>query len=125
MTMFEERERAFERKFVHEEELRFRAAARRNAQLAHWTAERMGLPGPDREAYARYMVDLGAWFGDERVRQRVLHDLAQAEVAVSEHRVRRMMDDWLAAALSEDRAGAAAPDSPTRAARSSVEAGVG
>ncbi|GEO19129.1 DUF1476 domain-containing protein [Microvirga aerophila] len=53
MTMFDERERAFENLFVHEEELRFLALARRNQLFARWAAEQMGLRGPQLNEYVR------------------------------------------------------------------------
>ena len=53
MTLFDERERAFENLFAHEEELRFRALARRNNLLARWAAEQLDLRRSERHAYIR------------------------------------------------------------------------
>ncbi len=53
MTMFDERERAFENFFAHEEDLRFFALARRNQLFARWAAEQLGLRGADYHAYVR------------------------------------------------------------------------
>ncbi len=96
MSLFEERERAFERLFVHEEETRFRAAARRDRRLAQWASRRMDHGMADADSYANFIVRLGAYFGDAGVCERILHDLDAAGVAVSEHRLRRLMDEWLA-----------------------------
>ncbi|MHA6344126.1 DUF1476 domain-containing protein [Roseivivax sp. CAU 1761] len=56
MTTFDERERAFEAKFAHDEEMRFRAAARGYRLLGLWAAERKGLSGAEADAYARELV---------------------------------------------------------------------
>ena len=101
MTLFEDREQAFERLFVHREELRFRASARRNRRLAEWAAQRMKTPAEDVRAYAEFIVRLGAYFGDDGVRTRILHDLEKAGSPVSEHRIRRIMSEWLSQCLPE------------------------
>ena len=56
MTTFDKREEGFEKKFAHDEELRFKANARRNKLLGHWAAEKLGLTGADAEAYAKEVV---------------------------------------------------------------------
>lgn len=101
MTLFEQREQAFERLFVNQEEMRFRAQARRNRKLAEWATERMDAPPEDREAYVSFIVRLGAWFGEEGVRERILHDLQRAGNPVSQHRLSRMMDELLADSFVE------------------------
>ena len=53
MTTFDKREEGFEKKFAHDEELRFKANARRNKMLGLWAAEKLGLTGADAEAYAK------------------------------------------------------------------------
>jgi len=57
MTIFDEQERAFENLFAHEEELRFRALARRNQLFAGWAAEQLGLRGSEFRAYVRSFVE--------------------------------------------------------------------
>ena len=95
MSLFEQREQAFERLFVNNEEARFRAQARRNRKLAEWASDRMNAPPEDREAYVSFIVRLGAWFGEDGVRERILHDLQRAGNPVSQHRLSRMMDELL------------------------------
>lgn len=56
MTTFNDREKAFESKFAHDEEMRFRAYARRNKLLGLWAAELLGKTGADAEAYAMEVV---------------------------------------------------------------------
>jgi hypothetical protein len=52
MTTFEDREKGYERKFAHDQELKFRATARRNKMLGLWAAEQLGLSGEEAQAYA-------------------------------------------------------------------------
>jgi hypothetical protein len=57
MTLFDERERAFESLFVHEEEMRFRALAKRNQLFARWAADKLNLGGSEAQDYVRSFVD--------------------------------------------------------------------
>jgi hypothetical protein len=57
MSGFDERERNYEKKFERDQELAFKAKARRNKLLALWVAEKLGLSGADAEAYARGIVE--------------------------------------------------------------------
>jgi hypothetical protein len=50
-TTFDEREKALEAKYVHDEELKFLALARRDKLFALWAVGRLGLSGPDRDAF--------------------------------------------------------------------------
>ena len=86
MTTFDERERGFENKFVHDEELLFRFYARRNKLLGRWAASLLGKDGDERDAYAREVVlaDLAEvdHENDERdayAREVVLADLAEVD----------------------------------------------
>ena len=77
MTTFDNRENAFENKFAHDEELRFKAVARRNKLLGLWAAELMGITGEAAAEYAKSVVM--ADFeepGDEDVIRKVAKDLA-------------------------------------------------
>src|SRR6516164_4407438 len=56
MTTFDKREEGFEKKFAHDEELRFKATARRNKLIGLWAAEKLGLTGADAENYAKSVV---------------------------------------------------------------------
>ncbi|MFU1476393.1 DUF1476 domain-containing protein [Roseovarius sp. C7] len=56
MTTFDDREKAFETKYAHDQEMQFRAEARRNKLLGLWAAELMGKSGDDADAYAREVV---------------------------------------------------------------------
>ena len=56
MTTFDKREEGFEQQFAHDEELKFKATARRDKLLGLWAAEKLGLTGPAAEAYAKEVV---------------------------------------------------------------------
>ena len=102
MTTFDDREKGFERKFAHDEELKFRATARRNKLLGLWAAEKLGLTGDEAQAYAREIVkaDL-AEPGEEDVFRKVRSDFDAKGIAESDHQIRRMMGDLMAAAVSQ------------------------
>ena len=102
MTTFEDREKGFERKFAHDEELKFRATARRNKLLGLWAADKLGLTGDEAQAYAREIVkaDL-AEPGEEDVFRKVRSDFDAKGVAESDHQIRRMMGELMAAAVSQ------------------------
>ena len=102
MSGLDKREEGFENKFAHDEELRFKANARRNKMLGAWAAEKLGLSGDAAEAYAKSV--LLADFeepGDEDVYRKVKADLDEAKVDVSEHQLRREMADLMDKAVHE------------------------
>lgn len=102
MSDFSDRQKAFERKFAHDEELRFKATARRNRLLGLWAAEKLGKTGDDADAYAREVV--AADFeevGDDDVLRKVKADFDAAGVVQSEHQVRRTMDELMAEAIEQ------------------------
>jgi hypothetical protein len=89
MTTFDEREKGQERKFQHEQELAFRAKARRNKLLGLWVAERLGLTGDAAEAYARELVAMDVQkHGDDLLIEKVAGDLAKKGVNLDAARVR-------------------------------------
>ncbi len=95
MTTFDQRERAFENKFVQDESLLFTAMAWRNKRLALWAAERMRLPEPEALEYAARLLRIGAAQGDEGVFATIRDDLEHARAPISDHRLRRQMDELL------------------------------
>ena len=104
MTTFDRREESFEKKYAHDEELRFRATARRNKRLAAWAAEKLGKA--DADAYFKEVMaaDLTE-AGDADVIRKLAADFAAAGVQQSEHQIQRTMDEFLAAAVEEIKAG--------------------
>ena len=75
MTTFDERERDFEARYKHDQELQFKVKARRNRLLGLWAAERMGLSGDAAQAYAKQVVEVELHGGDKRVVEKVCTDL--------------------------------------------------
>ena len=88
MTTFDDRERAFETKFAHDEEMKFRIAARRNKLLGQWAARQMGLTEAEADSYARDVVRADfEEAGDHDVIRKVLGDLTSAGVDCDETQV--------------------------------------
>jgi hypothetical protein len=102
MSSMKDREEGFERKFAFDEELRFKASARRNKALGMWAAEKLGKSGSDAEAYARQVVvaDIEE-AGDHDVFRKIRKDFDEAGVDQSDHQIRRTMDDLMAQAIEE------------------------
>jgi len=93
MTTFDDRERAEEAKFAHDEEMLFRIIARRNRLLGQWAAEKMSLSPEETDSYSKSVVQ--AEFedaGDEDVIRKLLGDLVSAGVDVNETDVRAAME---------------------------------
>ena len=102
MTTFNDREKGFERKFAHDEELKFRATARRNKLLGLWAAEQLGLSGDEAQAYAREVVKADLVEpGEEDVFRKVRSDFDAKGVDQSDHQIRRMMSDLMAEAVTQ------------------------
>ena len=88
MTTFDDRERAFEAKFAHDDELRFRVIARRNRLLGEWAARQMGLSDAETESYAKDVVRADfEEAGDQDVIRKVVGDLTTAGVETSDEAV--------------------------------------
>jgi hypothetical protein len=105
MAGMDDRKDAFEKKFAHDEELLFKATARRNKMLGLWAAEKLGKAGADAEAYAKtvIMADFEE-AGDDDVLRKIRTDLAAGNVEQSDHQIRRTMDELMAKAVEEIRA---------------------
>lgn len=102
MTNFEDREKGFERKFAHDEELKFKATARRNRLLGLWAAEQMGVTGDAAQAYAREVIkaDL-AEPGEEDLFRKIRGDFDAKGVGQSDLEIRRKMADLMGETLSQ------------------------
>ena len=105
MSTFDKREEGFEKKFAHDEELRFKATARRNKLLGLWAAGKLGKTGDDAEAYAKSVVmsDFEE-AGDNDVLRKVKADFDAAGVDQSEHQIRRTMDELMTEAINQIKA---------------------
>lgn len=105
MSTFDKREEGFEAKFALDETLRFKANARRNRALGLWAAEKLGLSGDEATAYAKTVMEADLEeAGDDDVYRKVKADLDAKAVDVSEHRLRRTMDELLATAVASIKA---------------------
>lgn len=102
MSQFDDRKKAFEDKFAHDKETGFKIAARRNKLLGLWAAQQMGLGGEAAQNYAKSVVEADfERAGDEDVFQKVQADLKARKIDVSEHRLRKRMDELLAEARAQ------------------------
>ncbi|KZM47420.1 DUF1476 domain-containing protein [Labrenzia sp. OB1] len=102
MSTFDKREQGFENKFAHDEELRFKATARRNKLLGLWAAELLGHAGDKAEDYAKEVVR--ADFeepGDEDVFRKIRADFDAKNVEQSDHQIRRTMDELMHTAIEQ------------------------
>jgi hypothetical protein len=106
MTTFDKREEGFEKKFALDEELRFKANARRNRMLGAWAAEKLGLSGAEADTYAKevVMADFEE-AGDDDVFRKVRKDFDAKGVAQSDHQIRRTMDELMQQAVASIKAG--------------------
>jgi hypothetical protein len=102
MTTFDKREEGFEKQFAHDEELKFKAIARRNRLLGLWAAEKLGLSGAQAEAYAKEVVmsDFEEP-GDHDVFRKIRQDFDAKGVNQSDHQIRRTMDELMAKVVAE------------------------
>jgi len=102
MTTFDKREEGFEKKFVYDEELRFKALARRNRMLGLWAAEKLGLSGGEADAYAKQVVLADFEEGGDRdVFTKIRKDFDAKGVAQSDHQIRRTMEQLLEQAIAQ------------------------
>ena len=102
MTTFDRRKDSFEAKFARDEELRFKATARRNRLLGLWAAEKLGRTGDDAETYAREVVRADFQeAGDRDVFRKLRQDFDAAGVQVSDHQIERSMSDLMERAVAD------------------------
>lgn len=107
MTLFEDRERAFEQMFVHDEEARFRALARRNKLLGQWAATQLGLTGQKADAYVNEISrSLMARVVDESLVEKLRADFEANGVNQSDEQIREKMSELMAAAINQVRTNA-------------------
>lgn len=105
MTTFDERERAFENRFAHEQDVQFQAIARRNRAIGLWAAERLGKSGALADAYAASVVATGiAQAGDAIVLEKIRADLVAGGVNVTEGDINARMSALLGEAIAAQKA---------------------
>jgi hypothetical protein len=102
MTLFEDREHAFENRHARDEDLRFKALARRNRALGLWAAGALGLDSAAAAAYARELASRQVeQADDERLARELADAFASAKIEMSTHRISRKMEETMAAAVNE------------------------
>ena len=105
MSSFDKREKGFEDKFAHDEELKFKATARRNKLLGLWAAEKLGLSGPAAEIYAKEVVIADfEEAGDNDVFRKIRNDFDGKKIAIGDQEISRTMDELLAKAVEQIKA---------------------
>ena len=106
MTTFDKREEGFEKQFAHDEELRFKANARRNKMLGAWAANQLGLSGPDADAYSKevVMADFEE-AGDEDVFRKIRKDFDAKGIKQTDQQIRTTMTSLMAEAVAQIKAG--------------------
>jgi hypothetical protein len=106
MSAFDKREEGFEKKFAHDEELKFKATSRRNKLLGLWAAEKLGRKGPDADSYAKevVMADFEE-VGEDDVFRKIRKDLDAAGVAASDQDIRQAMVELMGKAIEQIQAG--------------------
>jgi hypothetical protein len=93
---FDERRKNFEDKWAHDEELRFKVMARRDKLLGHWAAEQLGLKAPETEAYVKAIVHQEMKkHAENEILQKLRTDFDAKKVTVSDHMIRRKMEELL------------------------------
>jgi hypothetical protein len=102
MTGFDERQKGFEKKFAHDADLKFKAESRRNKMLAEWAAAKMGMTGAAVEDYIKAVrkADL-AEKGDDDVLRKLAKDFADKGVKIADADIRKQMNEFLAAAVTQ------------------------
>lgn len=102
MANMDNRKDAFEKKFAHDEELKFKAQARRNKLLGLWAADKLGKTGEAAEVYAREVVASDfEEAGEEDVFRKIRADFDAANIEQSDHQIRRTMAELLDEAISQ------------------------
>jgi hypothetical protein len=91
---FDEREKAYEAKWAHDEELHFKVMARRNKLLGLWAAAEMGLSGSPADEYAKATIQAGLiGKGADPVFEKIVADFAAHKLTHSRHVIHRRMEE--------------------------------
>ena len=92
MEKFDERKKSFEKKFAHDEELKFKVASRRNKYLGQWVSQKLGYDGDKEKAYIESVIKADFQeAGDEDVFRKIKDDLKNNNI--SDEDIRKKMDE--------------------------------
>ena len=102
MTTFDDREKAYEKKFALDQDLKFRAESRRNKMLAEWAAAKLGIMGQSLEDYVKAVrrADLEE-MGDDDVYRKIRKDFDEKGLPIQDDEIRQVMGEFLAKAVAE------------------------
>lgn len=102
MNNFNDRKKAFEAKFAHDAELRFKTEARRNKLFGLWLAEKLGKSGDDADAYAKEVIiaDMEE-AGDEDVIRKVTADIEAAGLDISREQIEEKLSEFFVEAAEQ------------------------
>lgn len=102
MTTFDEREKSFEKKFAHDQDLKFKAESRRNKMIAEWAAAKLGISGAALEDYVKSVrrADL-VEKGDDDVIRKLSKDFSDKGIKIAEAEIRSQMGQFLAKAVAD------------------------
>jgi len=102
MSGIDDRGKAFESKYAHDEALKFKALARRNRLLGLWAAEKLGKSGEDADAYAKEVIRSDFEEpGEDDVFRKIRADFDASGVEQSDHQIRRTMDELMQTAIEQ------------------------
>lgn len=102
MSGFDKRREGYESKFAHDQDLKFKATARRNKLVGLWAAEKMGLTGTAADDYAKEVVKADfEEAGEEDVFRKIRRDFDAKKLAISDHQIRREMEDLMTTAVEQ------------------------
>lgn len=106
MSGFDKRREGYESKFAHDQDLKFKATARRNKLLGLWAAEKLGMGADEAAAYAKDVVRADfEEVGEEDVFRKIRKDFDAKAVTISDHQIRREMEDLMVKAVEQIQAG--------------------
>ncbi|MBO0334879.1 DUF1476 domain-containing protein [Sneathiella sp. CAU 1612] len=102
MSGFDDRKKGQESKFAHDQEMEFKISVRRNKLLGAWAAELMGKTGEEAEVYTKEVIisDMEEK-GDEDVFRKIRGDLDAQSIEMSDHRIRRQMEELMSVAREQ------------------------
>ena len=102
MSGFDKRREGYESKFAHDQDLKFKATARRNKLVGLWAAGKLGLSGTEADDYAKEVVKADfEEAGEEDVFRKIRRDFDAKKLAISDHQIRREMEDLMTTAVEQ------------------------
>ena len=96
MNKFDEREKSFEKKFVKDQELQFKVAARSNKYLGEWVSTKLGKNKDDKQNYIQEIIKADMEeAGSEDVFRKVKRDFKSSSINIDDSEIRKQMEKAL------------------------------